>query len=101
MERERHVECIRWDRKHLQQQGCDYLSTAWVEAWCPDGLKIRYAAREFMWLKKPCDLFTAASICTTEGMLGCIAIKKKLKRRVRIAMCRSTISCSSRHLKSG
>lgn len=61
------------DRKQLEEQDYSYLSTAWVEAWGSDGLKMRYVAREFKWLRKRFDLFTAASTSTTERMVDCIA----------------------------
>jgi len=70
------------DRKQLKEQDYNYLSTAWVEAWGPDGLKMSYVAREFKWLRKRFDLFTAASTSTTERMVDCIAVKKGQKRMI-------------------
>jgi len=43
---------------------------------------MRYVAREFQWLRKRLDLFTAASTTTTERMVDCMAVKKKQRRMI-------------------
>ena len=70
-------------RQDLLAEGFLALSSTWVEAWGPEGLKMRFCAREFRSRAvSEQHLFTASSTSTTERIVDAVAVKNGWKTMV-------------------